>query len=245
MKHEKMKISQLLTKTGHRPWNVPGESWKFYQEWNDTIFLHWQVDYKELRKHVPPKIEIDLFEGNAWVSLVAFTMENIRPRYLPPFSPVSCFHEINIRTYTRFNGKRGVYFLSIEGSNWLSCKVAKGISELPYRYSGMKRNRNMFESRYPKANNILKLRFSIGESVKKKNELDKFLTERYALHQDAGNSINEFEVHHVEWPIQKIEVERLKVSYPKFDKLLVGEPQSLHYSKGVQVLAWGKKKFAM
>ena len=238
-----MKTPQLLTETEHRPWQLPRESWKFYQEWNDAIFLHWQVDYKELRNHVPSGIEVDFFQGSAWVSVVAFTMENIRPKYLPPFSPVSYFHEVNIRTYTRFNGKGGVYFLSMEGSKWLSCKVAKGISELPYRYSSMKRNQNMFESRNSAANDLLRIDYSVGIRVKEKSEMDKWLTERYALHQNSGNSINEFEVHHVEWPIQNIGIERLEVSYPKYNKLLIDEPHLQHYSKGVQVLAWGKKRF--
>ncbi len=205
--------------------------------------MHWQVDTQELKKHVPPDLEIDLYQDHAWVSVVAFTMENIRPRYLPPFSPISYFHEVNIRTYTRFNDKAGVYFLSMEGSKWLSCKVAKGISELPYRYSKMQRGQGIFKSGNAAANDHLYIDYAVGNKVKEKSELDKWLTERYALHQDSGKSVNEFEVHHIEWPIQQIAIEKLKVSYPKYDKLLIGEPLLQHYSAGVQVLAWGKKKF--
>ena len=236
-----MKIHQLLTETSHRPWSLPQERWKFYQEWNNAIFLHWQVDHAALRKHVPPGLELDLYQGKAWVSVVAFTMENIRPRHLPPFSPISNFHEVNIRTYTHISGKAGVYFLSMEGSKWLSCKVAKGISQLPYRYSKMKRNRNTFESRNSAANDLLRIDYAIGKGVKEKNELDKWLTERYALHQDSGKSINEFEVHHMEWPVQNMDIEYLKISYPKYEKLLNGRPHLQHYSAGVQVLAWGKE----
>ena len=54
---------------------------------------------------VPAEIEIDLFEGKPWVSLVAFTMEKIRPRYLPYFPPISNFDEINIRTYVKSKNK--------------------------------------------------------------------------------------------------------------------------------------------
>ena len=241
-----MKVPQLLKESSHRPWELPKEGWKFYQEWNDALFLHWQVDLDELRKHVPPGLEIDLYQGIAWVSVVAFTMENIRPKYLPPLSPISYFHEVNIRTYTRLNGKAGVYFLSMEGSKWLSCKVAKGISELPYRYSEMKRNRNTFESINSAANDVLKINYSVGEKVKEKSELDKWLTERYALHQDSGKSIiNEFEVHHIEWPVQNVDIKNLNFSYPKYEKLFNSEPPLQHYSEGVQVLAWGKKKFSV
>lgn len=237
-----MKINQLIKETQHRPWALPSEGWKFYQEWNNAVFLHWQVDYNELRKHVPAGIEIDLYQGKPWVSLVAFTMENIRPRYLPPFSPVSYFHEINIRTYTRLNSKTGVHFLSMEGSKWLSCKVAKEMSGLPYRHSKMERREGLFISDNPATDDHFLIDFSPDKRAAEKSGLDKWLTERYALHQDSGKFINEFEVHHIEWPVQDIAIKELKVFYPRFGKLLSGIPQLQHYSPGVQVLAWGKKK---
>ena len=90
-----MKIKEILNNISHRPWGLPKSNWKFYQEWNNTIFLHWEVDIKELQQFVPKEIEIDLFEGKAWVSLVAFTMEKIRPKSLPYFPPVSNFDEIS------------------------------------------------------------------------------------------------------------------------------------------------------
>ena len=45
-----MSIKEILNITKHRPWEIPIENWKFYQEWNNAIFLHWEV---ELRKFVP------------------------------------------------------------------------------------------------------------------------------------------------------------------------------------------------
>lgn len=81
-----MKLSEILENTKHRPWEIPKRSWRFYQEWNDVLFLHWQVDLEELRKFVPEELEIDLFEGKPWISVVAFAMEKIRPRYMPAFA---------------------------------------------------------------------------------------------------------------------------------------------------------------
>jgi len=72
---EKMRIDDILSQTEHRPWKLPTENWKFYQEWNYAIFLHWQVELAELKKFVPKELKIDLFEGKPWISLVAFTME--------------------------------------------------------------------------------------------------------------------------------------------------------------------------
>lgn len=237
-----MTIKEILHTTEHRPWKLPLGNWKFYQEWNNAIFMHWQVNLHELEKFVPKELEIDLYDGKPWVSLVAFTMEKIRPRNLPAFPPISDFDEINIRTYVKSNNKTGVYFLSIEGGNKLSCKIAKGISELPYRYSRMKRSNHQYVSNNPETNDKLKVKFLVGSDIEHKNGLDRWLTERYALFQDAEKSINEYEIHHIEWPIKDIELRHLDFDYPVFKKLIENKPAKIQYSKGVQVIAWGKNR---
>jgi len=80
-----MTIKEILNTTNHRPWKIPSSGWKFYQEWNNAIFLHYRVELKELKKFVPKELVIDLFEGKPWVSLVAFIMEKIRPKIYPLF----------------------------------------------------------------------------------------------------------------------------------------------------------------
>lgn len=235
-----MSIQEILSTTNHRPWDIPTESWKYYQEWNNAIFLHWQVELQELQKFVPEELEIDLFEGKPWVSVVAFTMEKIRPKNLPSFKPISNFDEINIRTYIKSGHKTGVYFLSIEGGTSLSCTIAKKMSELPYRYSEIERTTNKFKSSNNKFNDKLHMEFVIGKEIKEKTALDIWLTERYALFQDTEKSINKFEIHHLEWIINELALSKLAVNYKRFDKLLKHNPDKIQYSSGVQVIAWGK-----
>ena len=237
-----MKIHAILNTTDHRPWELPKDNWRFYQEWNNAIFLHYQADLTELRKFVPKELEIDVYDDKPWVSVVAFTMEKVRPKHLPAISSISDFDEVNIRTYVKANGKTGVYFLSIEGGKKLSCKLAKSISELPYRFSEIQRTQNTYISRNPVLNDSLEIRYSIGNELTGKSELDKWLTERYALFQDTNESINEFEIHHMEWPINQIDIHSLNVDYPRFGNLIGTQPSKAHYSKGVQVIAWGKRK---
>ncbi len=237
-----MKSKEIINSTSHRPWEIPKGSWKFYQEWNRAIFLHWEVELSELEKHIPKDLEIDLFEGKPWVSVVAFTMENIRPKYIPSFSPISNFDEINIRTYVKSQGKSGVYFLSIEGGTKLSCKIAKAISELPYRYSKMKRLEGHYSARNNTSKDQLTIDFSIEERLEDKQPIDYWLTERYALFQDTNDYINAFEIHHLEWDIQNMKLKTFEFDYPKFNRFIKNEPHRIHYSKGVKVFAWGKNK---
>ena len=237
-----MKIQKILNHKDHRPWKLPDEKWKFYQEWNNAIFFHFKVDLEELKKHVPKELEIDLFQGESWVSVVAFTMEKIRPKNIPAFSPISNFHEINIRTYVKMNNKTGVYFLSIEGGTKLSCKIAKFISDLPYRYSLIERSSKHYSSINLKFKDELSFEFEIGKQIEQKSELDNWLTERYALFQETDNYINEYEIHHLPWLVNDVEVKSLKCFYPRFKNLLNNKPDKMQYSKGVKVIAWGKNR---
>ncbi|QKX06794.1 DUF2071 domain-containing protein [Aquimarina sp. TRL1] len=237
-----MTLKNILDTTAHRPWELPAESWKFYQEWNEVVFLHYPVTLTELKKHVPKELEIDLFDGTPWVSIVAFTMEKIRPKNVPAFSPISDFDEINIRTYVRSGNKTGVYFLSIEAGKKLSCAIARRISELPYRFSKIERTDQKYQAQNPKFNDLLNIEFTIGKKLRKKTRLDIWLTERYALFQDSEQAINEFDIHHLEWCIHELTLEKLEIKYPRFEKLINNTPAKIHYSKGVKVIAWNKKK---
>lgn len=107
-------MKSILKDIAHRPWPAPKETWQYYQEWNNAVFLHFQISFEDLLKWVPENLVLDSFEEKYYISIVAFTMKKVRPRYLPAFSPVSNFHEVNTRTYIDLKGKKGVYFLKIE-----------------------------------------------------------------------------------------------------------------------------------
>ncbi|WP_244895696.1 DUF2071 domain-containing protein [Nonlabens tegetincola] len=106
--------------------------------------------------------------------------------------------------------------MSIEGGKKLSCKVAKSISELPYRFSKIKRTDKKYQSQNSEFKDNLNIEFKIGKELTEKTEQDKWLTERYALFQDTDDSINEFEIHHLEWQINEIDIQKLELNYPRF-----------------------------
>ncbi len=139
-------------------------------------------------------------------------------------------------------GKQGVYFLSIEGGKRLSCVIAKALSGLPYRYSKTKRNESSFKSYNKDCRDYFEANYRTGPELKIKTELDKWLTERYALFQDTSSSINEFEIHHIEWPLKEIELKKLTLKYNKYDSMIGKKPDMAHYSNGVQIIAWGMNK---
>ncbi len=231
----------ILNADAHRPWPLRDDPWKYYQEWNNALLLHWRVKPELLESLIPEGLEVDLFDGYAWVSFVAFDMESVRPRHAPAFAPVSDFHELNLRTYARYKGKQGVYFLSIEAGKSLSCFLARKMSQLPYRYAAMSRTSDSFRVENARAGTYFKLVFSKGDAIREKQPLDLWLTERYALFQDVGSGLNSFDIHHPEWPLQELKIISLSIHYPVFDALGLAAPDLCHYSPGVPVLAWGKE----
>ncbi len=50
-----MTIQEVLKMQAHRPWALPSAKWKYYQEWNNAVFLHWQVDLQALQQLVPER----------------------------------------------------------------------------------------------------------------------------------------------------------------------------------------------
>ena len=54
-------IQNLIADTHHRPRKLPMGKWQYYQEWNDALFLHFEVDFNILRKLVPKNLNIDSF----------------------------------------------------------------------------------------------------------------------------------------------------------------------------------------
>lgn len=233
------KIKAILEDQYHRPWIMPTGSWQFYQEWLDVFFLHFQVDYDILRPFVPKELSIDQYNGRCYVSLVAFKMKNIRPKNTPAFSPISDFYEINLRTYINQNDKKGVYFINIEASKYLSALVAKKLSGLPYEKSTIVRDAKGYKNVNKEKGLTLDSKFKISELITLKSNLDIWLTERYCLYLDRSDGICCFEIHHPEWTLFSVRLEECQLSY-KIGELNLSQKniECVHYSPGVQVLAW-------
>ncbi|MFU1855884.1 YqjF family protein [Sphingobacterium sp. NGMCC 1.201703] len=233
------KIKTILSDDNHRPWPMSTNPWRYYQEWLDLLFLHFQVHYDLLRPLVPAELQIDQHEGSCYVSLVAFKMKNIRPRNLPAFPPISDFYEINVRTYIDQDGKKGVYFIHIEASKSLSAFIAKKLSGLPYEKSTMLRNTQGYHNLNQERDFRLKTIFAVTDEVKIKSSLDTWLTERYCLYLDKPDGIYCFDIHHSEWPLFSVQLQECQLNYRVGDIHLHNENIALiHYSPGVQVLAW-------
>ncbi|MBC8082913.1 MAG: DUF2071 domain-containing protein [Hymenobacter sp.] len=110
------------------------------QHWSELLFAHWPVAPELLRPYLPARLELDLFEGQAWLGVVPFTMSGIRPLGLPAVPGLNRLHELNVRTYARLDGVPGVWFLSLDATNPLGVWAARTLFHLPYLHARIRLN---------------------------------------------------------------------------------------------------------
>ncbi len=110
------------------------------QTWSDLLFCHWPAHQADLRKCVPEPLELDSFDGQYFVGLVAFRMVRIRPAWWPQGHGLN-FLETNVRTYVVHRGIPGVYFISLDANSMLAILGARWGWGFPYRYARMKTQR--------------------------------------------------------------------------------------------------------
>lgn len=206
-----------LTEIAHRPWPMPTGPWIMSQSWHDLLFAHWPIDASHLRALIPAALDIDTFQGEAWISVVPFRMSGVRLRATPALPTLSTFPELNVRTYVTHGGKPGVWFFSLDAANAIAVSVARAWFHLPYFNARMRcENRNGWieynsERTHRGARNAsLRGRYRpTGETFQAQpGTLEYFLTERYCLYAaDGKGQTSRGEIQHARWSLQPAQAE--------------------------------------
>lgn len=218
------------------------------QTWHDLLFAHWEVPVAAMRELVPRGLDIDTFDGRAWIGVVPFTMSGVRLRGTPALPWISTFPELNLRTYVAMEGKPGVWFFSLDAARRAAVEAARLTFHLPYFYAWMTAGKNGKDITY---SSLRKDRRGSGERLDAKYEpagecfharpdtLEYFLTERYCLYaQKPDGALLRGEIHHAPWPLQLARAEFTCSTLTKGLRVeLHGEPL-LHFAKLQEVIVW-------
>lgn len=189
----------------------------FLATWDRAVFIHYEADPSLLQRQVP--FQLDLRDGRAFVSIVAFTLLRMRPRiggrlgeWL--FKPIASHGFLNIRTYVQHHGEPGIFFLAEWLSNWLSVPLGPSTFGLPYRFGQLdykhgdcgneirgtvtaREGRLSYEARIPAAS------FESCDA----GSLPEFLLERYTAFTCQGRRLRLFRVWHEPWQEMPIDIE--------------------------------------
>ena len=219
-----------------------------YQSWGDLLFLHWQVPAELLRKHIPARLEVDTFEGRAFVGVTPFTLWGVRPVFAPPVPFLSEFHEINVRTYVHLDGVPGVWFFSLDANSTAAVMGARAFFRLPYFSARIERARAGQTTRYTSTRDD-----SAGAAAEfegawderaaqpeaEPGTLDFFLVERYCLYAADGEKLYRARIHHRPWPLQDVRLRSYRSTMVEAAGLghPAGEPL-VHHGGPVDVEVW-------
>ena len=105
-----------------------------YQRWSHLLFLHWRWDPAAIQATLPDGLFVDTHENHAYLGVVPFWMDAVRPRFCPPVPGLSWFLELNLRTYVHAaDGTPGVWFYSLDCNNPVAVHLARTLFSLPYK----------------------------------------------------------------------------------------------------------------
>ena len=177
-------------------------NWIIAQRWSHVLFLSFRCDVDLIKQKIPPELDVDYYDGSAWLSIVPFYMSHIRFR-LTPVLPMVSLWELNLRTYVKCQGKPGIYFFTLDTDSWLGQKIARYCFHLPYRLRKMKGRVN--EGRYSfESPGSFKLEARPGALVKS-DPLDAWLVERYHLYTNTSNCLYRGDVMHDPWQLRQLD----------------------------------------
>jgi uncharacterized protein YqjF (DUF2071 family) len=240
---------RILEEVHHRPWPMPDRPWIMTQTWHDLLFAHWTVDKVRLASKIPAPLELDLYEGEAWLAIVPFHMTNVAPRAVPALPWVSAFPELNVRTYVRADDRPGVYFFSLDAGNPLAVAAARTLFHLPYYLATMQVEErdgaiHYNSHRSSDEGGAADLVATYGPSGRvfraRKGSLEYFLTERYCLYTvDGEGRALRVDVHHPPWPLQPADATfRVNTMTDPIGIRLPARAPLLHFAKRQDVVAW-------
>ena len=240
-------LPHVTIDAGHREWAPPDRPWVMRQTWQNLLFAHWRVAPEAIRDRVPSQLELDVFDGSAWVGVIPFRMTGIAPRDLPGVPGLSETLEVNVRTYVRYGGRAGVYFFSLDAESLPVVLGARWFYHLPYYHAEMSMRasegeRIEYKSRRRSGGAALEIAYgpSSATSLSERGTLENWLTERYCLYTvDSRGRARTANIHHASWPLQAAwaDIAVNTMAAPAGIEL-PREAPLLHYAHELQVLVW-------
>lgn len=226
-------------------------------EWRKLILVNYVIDPAILKKYLPYKTELDLWEGKCYVSLVGFMFLNTKVKGCKLPGHIN-FEEVNLRYYIKHhNGdevRRGVGFIKEIVPKALIASIARTVFKEPYQSLPMKHSwseENELNIEYSwKLNdnwNSVSVKSEISPfSFNKKSEAD-FITEHYWGYTKINNvKTNEFEVKHPSWKIYNVLDSVINVDFESsygtdFEFLNHQQPVSVMLAEGSEISVGNKR----
>lgn len=184
--------------------------------WEHIIMVNYEIDPEILIPYLPKGVELDLFNGKCYISLVGFMFKNTKLFTIPiPF--LGTFEEINLRFYVKRKGgnqiKRGVVFINetipYKIVAWMANKLYKEhYTVVPTKHKLRINNavqKIKFEWFIDKRWNSVYVEAETASEVMKENSLEKFIYEHYYGYTKIDEfKTEEYQLQHPSWNVHNI-----------------------------------------
>lgn len=208
------------------------------QIWRRLTFLHWRYAPDLIRPLIPGGLELDTFDGAAWVGLVPFEIYGI--------PGVPHFPETNLRTYVVGpDGSRGVLFFCLEAARLAAVMGARVGYHLPYFWARMRVRSDQgmvyyaSRRRWPHNPGVMtEIAIRPGSPFHhtQLNDLDHFLTARFRLYTTWRRRLMYAQIEHPPWPLARAAVVQLRETIFEANRIPAREGEPLvHYAAEVAV----------
>ncbi len=227
-------------------------------KWIDLVMANYEVDARVLAPLVPAGTEIDLYDGNCFVSLVAFMFLDTRVSdFLVPFHVN--FEEVNLRFYVkRQDGeqlRRGVVFVKEIVPRTAIALVARRLYGEPYERWSMSNFRDRTIVRYAwekggVSNSVSIERGELGD-VPAAGSHGEFIIEHYWGYTKRGNNrTDEYRVEHPKWRLFSADSANIDVDFERtygerFAFLNNAEPFSVLLAEGSEIGVYRGRKLTI
>ncbi|MFC7063271.1 YqjF family protein [Halobacillus seohaensis] len=230
--------SQLLQHATNRPWMMR-------QRWEHLLFMHQPASKQLLKLNLPPMLELDTFDGEAWIGIIPFQVSDWRLRGMPAIPYLKSYLEVNVRTYVKHQGVSGVYFFSLD-ANLLPAVIGARTFSLPYHYADMELTKesgrfSYFSHRKNKSFGNFEGNYRPVSEFYYPDEgtLVHWFVERYILWTIKGRSLLRGDIHHKRWKISNAEA---NIKTNTLTLFAAGNDWQLHYASPREALLWALRK---
>ncbi|HEV3238289.1 MAG TPA: DUF2071 domain-containing protein [Gemmataceae bacterium] len=220
-------------------------------QWSNLFLATYAVPKELLTPRLPPGLELDLRDGQAFVSLVAFDFIDTRVLGIP-WPGYRNFPELNLRFYVRHGNDRGVVFIREYVGKRLVAWIARGLYNEPYRVAPMTSvvtedsETNTVEHRLTVAGrtNILRVTGSKPSYCPEPASVEHFFKEHHwGFNMDRGGRTVRYRVDHPKWEIFPIKGFHIDLDWetvygPEWKEMQDSKPMSTILAQGSQVAVY-------
>ncbi len=220
--------------------------------WENIIMVNYEIDPEILLPFLPKGVELDLFNGKAYVSLVGFMFKNTKI-FRVPIPYLGNFEEINLRFYVqRKEGtiiKRGVVFINetipYRIVAWMANKLYKEhYTVVPTKHFIQQINDKQqvkFDWLLNKKWNHILVETEVASKEMLHNSLEEFIYEHYYGYTKVNEiSTEEYRLQHPSWKVCKMLNYNINCDFaamygPEFSILNETKPTAVFLAKGSSV----------